>query len=101
MFYFKSADASTTPAGILRIDDATLKFAENPTKQDLGNQWLLCIEVPYANTDDKKHTGICSFYISGLDEDLESWKNEIRKAIGWWTRKSSVGDYDNRKETCT
>jgi hypothetical protein len=84
LFYFKTdKDASCICNGVIRVDDAVLRFAENPTKRALKDQWLLCIEVPY-NNDTKK----LAFYIAGEDHDLEGWKTQIKTAAGWWTKKS-------------
>jgi hypothetical protein len=77
---------------VIRVDDAMLRFAENPTKRDLKDQWLLCIEVPYNNDLLKQH----SFFIAGDDHELEGWKSQIKTAAGWWTKKSSFSSIRNR-----
>ncbi|KAI3659330.1 hypothetical protein MP638_003204 [Amoeboaphelidium occidentale] len=85
LFYFRSdKDPSVTCSGVIRVDDAIIKFAENPTKKALKDQWLLCIEVPNNNESLKSS----SFYIAGDDHELESWKSQIKTAAGWWTKKS-------------
>ena len=87
LFYFKSdKDQNSQASGVIRIDDAVLRFAENPTRRDLKDQWLLCIEVPNNNDAIKHH----SFYIAGEDHELEGWKTAIKAAAGWWTKKSSL-----------
>lgn len=93
LFYFRSdKDPSATASGVIRVDDAMLRFAENPTKKDLKDQWLLCIEVPYNNDALKQH----SFFIAGDDHELEGWKTQIKAAAGWWTKKSSFSSIRSR-----
>lgn len=74
------------PSGVIRIDDAALRFAENPTKTDLKDQWLLSIEIPNNNDAIRNHL----FYIAGDDNELEGWKFEIKKAAGWWTKQTNL-----------
>jgi hypothetical protein len=93
LFYYRSdKDPHATANGVIRVDDAMLRFAENPTKRDLKDQWLLCIEVPYNNDLLKQH----SFFIAGDDHELEGWKSQIKTAAGWWTKKSSFSSIRNR-----
>jgi hypothetical protein len=73
-------------SGVVRVDDAILRFAENPTRKNLKDQWLLCIEVPNSHDAGKP----LSFYIAGEDHELEGWKSQIQTAAGWWTKKSSI-----------
>lgn len=87
LFYFKTdKDQQSQANGVIRVDDAVLRFAENPTRKDLKDQWLLCIEVPNNNDSIKQ----ASFYIAGEDNELEGWKTAIKAAAGWWTKKSSL-----------
>jgi hypothetical protein len=87
LFYFRTdKDQSAHCNGVIRVDDAVLRFAENPTRRDLKDQWLLCIDIPNNNDAMKPH----SFYIAGEDHELEGWKSAIKTAAGWWTKKSSL-----------
>jgi len=93
LFYFRSdKDPNTICSGVIRVDDAVIKFAENPTKRALKDQWLLCIEVPNNNDSLKHH----SFFIAGEDHELEGWKTQIKQAAGWWTKKSSISTIKQR-----
>ncbi|KAI3646439.1 hypothetical protein MP228_009367 [Amoeboaphelidium protococcarum] len=94
LFYFKSdKDQSTLASGVIRVDDAQLRFAENPTRKNIKDQWLLCIEIPNNNDSIKQH----AFYIAGEDHELEGWKSSIRQAAGWWTRKSSMSTMNKKR----
>lgn len=94
LFYYKSdKDVKGQPSGAIRVDDAVLRFAENPTRKDLKDQWLLCIDVPNQNETTNKQL---SFYIAGEDHELEGWKTQIQTAAGWWTKKSSFSSMKNR-----
>lgn len=85
LFYYKSAEnLYDKPNGVVRVDDSSLRFAENPTKKDLKDQWLLCIELPN-NNESIKHN---SFYVAGEDADLQEWKDRITESAGYWTKRS-------------
>lgn len=85
LFYYKNdKDMSAVASAVVRIDDAVVRFAENPTRTDLKEQWLLCIEIPHGPDSVKE------LYIAGVDHELEGWKAQIKTAAGWWTKKSSM-----------
>lgn len=87
LFYYKSdKDPSATPLGAIRVDDASLRFADNPTKSDLKDQFVLCLEIPNNNGAVKEN----QFFVAGEQAELEVWKTQIQQAAGWWTKKSSV-----------
>ena len=83
LFYFKSdKDPKAKFSGVIRVDDAVIKVAENPTKRDLKDQWLLAIEVP--NNNDSIENA--AFYIAGEDAELEGWQTQTRIAARFWTK---------------
>lgn len=85
LFFFRhDKDPNSVAKGVIRVDDAALKFTENPTKVDLKGQAILCIQVPNNNDVFER----LSFYVAGEDADLEHWNSAIKTAAGWWTKRS-------------
>jgi hypothetical protein len=98
LFYFKSdKDPLAQPNGVLRIDDAIVRFGESTvTKELIQPPWILCIDLAVMNGSvengkrlvNNPQQQLNTFLISGEHEILDGWLLEIKEAAAWWTKKS-------------
>lgn len=90
LFYFKTdGEPESEPRGVIRLDDATIRFCENPTKHDLNGQLVLCIDTP-DHGHSKESKNCVKMFVAGYTDEIESWREALQKAAAWWTRKSSM-----------
>ena len=95
LFWYKlDSDMNAEPRGVIRVDDCTVKYCDNPTKTDLKDQFCLVVEV--ANHGHEKDivtnekSGKLFFYIAAEQYILSNWMEKLSMAAGFWTRKSSL-----------
>ena len=89
LFYFKSeSDMSASPRGVVRLDDGTVSYADNPTKTELKNLHVLCVTAP--NNNGAKETKPPLLYLAAEPAVLDGWMEVLKNAAGYWTRKSSI-----------